>query len=569
MDKSENINMTQLSHYLNSKFLESGRSLSDEIENSEAVVDAMKDIYRREKGYEILKDNRRFLSYLSDLLPQNKSYILKFFGEPKVTSILMRFIDDSTWDNAEYERQIQLAIRDLDENVGKKPEDAKTLIMWTLRSFGKEMSVADSATLSEVAENFYQQALTHYNNKEYQEALDLFLKAGNLNHAASQNFIGVIYHDGLSGNENKELALEWYKKSAKNGNIYAATNAGWMLKGGDGVDHNYNESIKYYLFSYNHDYKTNDMLFSLGWLNAQQGNFETAKQFYEESITEFNEASSFLNLGVLYRDGKLGNIDNKKAKDLYEKSAELNSRVAYSNLGYFYENGIEVDKDLYKALELYEKAVELGYDEAKSKVERVKKLIEKQGDENDVFVLVLANEKTFVDYEEFLKKVILDRTHETSTIAFVYIDSNKCEIYNERMITSAPTTVEYLKKKEISLLVNDIKKIREKLGLTTETLSVLYDYMLSGGRISNTRKIMSITSWTSNYYSLIFLGRCYYEGELTLVNKHFVKGKIFYDNGDWYEGEGKGFGDRHGYGEYHYSSNQSVYKGMWKDGERI
>lgn len=120
MAKSENINMTQLSQYLNSKFMESGRSLSDEIENSEAVVDAMKKIYKRENGYEILKDNRRFLSYLRDFLPQNKSYILKFFGEPEVTSILMRFTEGSSWDNEEYERQIQLAIRDLDTNVGKK-----------------------------------------------------------------------------------------------------------------------------------------------------------------------------------------------------------------------------------------------------------------------------------------------------------------------------------------------------------------------------------------------------------------------------------------------------------------
>lgn len=111
----------------------------------------MKKIYLYAGSLEIIKDNKIFPNFLHDFIPRNTDGVWNAFRNSKVTSILSRFIDDGSWDNEEYERQIQLAVRDIVESARPRihPNDAQDLVMWTISSFGKELTTMNMVANSE------------------------------------------------------------------------------------------------------------------------------------------------------------------------------------------------------------------------------------------------------------------------------------------------------------------------------------------------------------------------------------------------------------------------------------
>lgn len=171
MEKSGNLGVEKLSQYLYSKFLETGRNLSDELESSMDVIEAMKKIYKNVGSIEIINDNKIFPNLLHDFVPRNNDKVWISFRNPKVTAILSRFLDGSSWDIVEYERQIQLALRDLEENIRPRvsPYDARNLVMWTICSFGKELNLVDLTTNSKMPEKVDERIITQKSFSEDQE----------------------------------------------------------------------------------------------------------------------------------------------------------------------------------------------------------------------------------------------------------------------------------------------------------------------------------------------------------------------------------------------------------------
>lgn len=74
----------------------------------------------------------------------------------------------------------------------------------------------------------------------------LFKKASIGGHAAAQNSLGVLYETGYGVEYHPQQALNWYKKSASNGDDQGMVNVARMLLDGDGIkpDH---ENAKFWL----------------------------------------------------------------------------------------------------------------------------------------------------------------------------------------------------------------------------------------------------------------------------------------------------------------------------------
>lgn len=81
-----------------------------------------------------------------------------------------------------------------------------------------------------------------------------------------------------------------------------------------------------------------------------------------------NISSFLLHLGCMYKEGKFGKSEYKKAKEILEMSAKFKNSVAHYFIGQLYHDGDGVDRDYGKALEYYKKSAEMGYSFAYIKI---------------------------------------------------------------------------------------------------------------------------------------------------------------------------------------------------------
>ena len=79
-------------------------------------------------------------------------------------------------------------------------------------------------------------------------------------------------------------------------------------------------------------------------------------------------SSFLLKLGCMYKEGKFGKSEYKKAKEILEMSCKFKNSVANYFIGQLYHDGDGVDQDYGKALEYYKKSAELGYSFAYIKI---------------------------------------------------------------------------------------------------------------------------------------------------------------------------------------------------------
>lgn len=70
----------------------------------------------------------------------------------------------------------------------------------------------------EVNRNLYAMAVTHFNKREYTEAAKLFRAAAEFgNDGAAQNYIAILYNQGVGVEKNDLVSLYWFDKAVDNG----------------------------------------------------------------------------------------------------------------------------------------------------------------------------------------------------------------------------------------------------------------------------------------------------------------------------------------------------------------
>jgi TPR repeat protein len=177
----------------------------------------------------------------------------------------------------------------------------------------------------------------YYTQKKYADALQWFYKSAEQGNALGQYFLGYMYRNGYGVEKNPAEAVKWFSESAEQGNDAAQNNLAFMYLNGTGVERNYDKAIKWFRKS------------------AEQGN--DAGQCY---------------LGYMYRNGYGVEQDDNKAVEWYRKSAEQGNNVGQYNLGLMYEKGYGgLTQDYAEAEKWYRKSAEQGYEKAKEALGRL------------------------------------------------------------------------------------------------------------------------------------------------------------------------------------------------------
>lgn len=116
--------------------------------------------------------------------------------------------------------------------------------------------------------------------------------------------------------------------------------------------------------------------FNRGWMYAKgQGvaqDYGQARQWYEKAAA-VGSAAAMQNLGVLYRDGQGVPQDYEQARQWFEKGAAAGEASAMQNLGVLYRDGQGVPQDYEQAQQWYEKAAVHGNEDAKTRLQELRK----------------------------------------------------------------------------------------------------------------------------------------------------------------------------------------------------
>jgi TPR repeat protein len=183
--------------------------------------------------------------------------------------------------------------------------------------------------------------------------------------AAAQAEIGYRYSNGIGVPENKTLAVEYYRRSAEQGNSRGQTNLGVMYRRGmGGLPKNDAEAVKLWRLAAdqgNHSAQYNlANLFANGLAGLAKDECE-AVRLYKLSADQGNPLAQS-NLGVFYEKGAGGlERDEKEAVRLYRLAAEQQYTRAQYNLAVMYDKGVGVPEDKNEALRLYKLAAQGGH----------------------------------------------------------------------------------------------------------------------------------------------------------------------------------------------------------------
>ena len=162
--------------------------------------------------------------------------------------------------------------------------------------------------------------------------------------AEAQFQLGLCYDRGNGVTKDAVKAVEWYRKSALQGNAKAIRNMAVFYENGEGgLEKNKDKATELYKLAFP----------GLATL-AEQGDSDAQRY-----------------LGCCYEYGDGVTKDLAKAVEWYRKSAEQGNADAQCNLGYCYEKGRGVTKNIKTALQWYRKAAAQGNDRAKNNLKRL------------------------------------------------------------------------------------------------------------------------------------------------------------------------------------------------------
>ena len=171
----------------------------------------------------------------------------------------------------------------------------------------------------------YDNGIKYYKKKQYKKAQESFKIAVNNKDDRAMLALGIMYNNGDGVKKDLDIAINWYEKAAKLGNMYA------------------NEK--------------------LGNIYASKQDYKKAANFFEKAANG-GDATSAYNLGYFYTGGLGVKRDLKKSLQWYEKSAKLGHIDAQLNLGFMYIAGHGTKVDYKKAAYWIKKAKDAGHPKA-------------------------------------------------------------------------------------------------------------------------------------------------------------------------------------------------------------
>jgi TPR repeat protein len=238
--------------------------------------------------------------------------------------------------------------------------------------------------LRQGAEDTYATGLQYYEQKKYAEALQWFYKSAEQGNALAQHYLGWMYQNAYGVTKNYGEAVKWYRKSADQGHASAQNNLGYMYQYSYGVEQSYTEAIKWYRKSA--EQRSASGQYNLGCMYEYgygvAKDFGEAAKWYRKSADQGNENAQKALARVVQLTGNIDDDDDEDPYDTgekyyaeknygeavkwYRKSAEQGNPKGQHDLGWMYKNGYGVEQNYTEAVKWYRKSAEQGHASAQN-----------------------------------------------------------------------------------------------------------------------------------------------------------------------------------------------------------
>lgn len=208
-----------------------------------------------------------------------------------------------------------------------------------------------------------------YINGNYDKAYKILQPLAASGNSDAQKMLGIMYDYGQGVEKDKQKALQWYLKSARQGQPAVQYQVGSKYFRGDGVQQDYAEAAEWWEQAANGGQV--DAQFNLGLmyfrgLSVEQDDARAAELF--RKAAEQGHAQAQYSLAVMYAFGRGVDKDYARALQWFGKAAEQGVAQAQYNLGVFYENGYGVPRDTDEAARWYERAASQGLADAETRL---------------------------------------------------------------------------------------------------------------------------------------------------------------------------------------------------------
>ena len=165
----------------------------------------------------------------------------------------------------------------------------------------------------------------------------------------NQLTLGSNYYNGWFGEpKDYDLALQWFQKSAAQGNKRAQWYIGEMYEIGLGVKEDQAQAAQWYT------------------LAAKNGD-----RLAKKSLKEQNDPKHQNALGFQFYEGVFKTHDYGKALEWFQKAASQGNAMAQGYLGEMYEKGLGVNADKTQAIQWYSKGAKNGDSKSKIALQRL------------------------------------------------------------------------------------------------------------------------------------------------------------------------------------------------------
>ena len=207
----------------------------------------------------------------------------------------------------------------------------------------------------ESIEEWFHLAKNALDNKNYTEAIKWCSKAAKAGHAESQYLLGLSFLEGWDAPVDEKQGVVWIRKAAEAGFIEAAFELGECYNFGKGVRKNKNEADKWYK-------KAVDVF---------------------KNIADSGSIEAQTTLALCYKHGLGVTKDLAEMAKYYKTAAEQGDAFSQHTYADCLANGEGVERNIEEALEWYQKAVDQGNEDAKKKLDELKKTIEEEVAKSD------------------------------------------------------------------------------------------------------------------------------------------------------------------------------------------
>lgn len=207
---------------------------------------------------------------------------------------------------------------------------------------------------------------------DYVKALECYMKAAEMNHPIALNNIGVIYMNGLIGERNYPLAIEYFKKAVTEKNAEALINLGKCYLYGT---EEYEEACKIFIAATEIESVAAEAHNKIGVMYFWGNNYKDALECYKKAYELGYEDTYDLGLMYLYNYDNLTNDVEEGIRLLDENAIKRDDRDSSIELAYY----LTKEKDN-RATKYIEKCKSLGILDIE---ERIQKLLD--GEDIDIY----------------------------------------------------------------------------------------------------------------------------------------------------------------------------------------